>query len=70
MPTRGFEIVFAAADRSADARGVGAFKAAMVALDLMPSARMAAGVEGLTAAHDELIRTVVRDWQAAMEPSL
>ncbi len=66
-----FDIVFAATSRSADARGVGAFKAAMVALDLLPSARMATGVEPLAAADDELIRTVVRDWQAAgsQEPS-
>lgn len=60
-----FEIVFAAAGRSADARGVGAFKAAMVALGLMPSARMATGIDALDEAHDGLVRTVVHDWQAS-----
>ncbi|MGI8458926.1 MAG: dihydrodipicolinate synthase family protein [Propionibacteriaceae bacterium] len=64
-----FEIVFAVVGRSPDARGVGAFKAAMVARGLMPSARMAAGVTALTAADEELIARVVHEWESAMAES-
>ncbi len=59
-----FEIVFAASGRSADARGVGAFKAAMVVLGLLPSAAMAAPVTALDAEHLEAVRKIVVGWQA------
>lgn len=58
-----FEIVFAAPGRSADARGVGAFKAAMVTLGLLPSAAMAAPVTALDPVHQEAVRRIVLNWQ-------
>lgn len=58
-----FEIVFTAPGRSADARGVGAFKTAMVALGLLPTATMAAPVTALDADHDDAVRQIVLNWQ-------
>lgn len=58
-----FEIVFAAPGRSADARGVGAFKAAMVVLGRLPSAAMAPPVTALDAGQQEAVRQIVIRWQ-------
>lgn len=59
-----FEIVFASPGRSADARGVGAFKVAMVELGLLPSATMAAPVTGLDQSAREAVAAIVHAWQA------
>ncbi|WP_152192510.1 dihydrodipicolinate synthase family protein [Georgenia satyanarayanai] len=54
-----FEIVFQAQGRSGDAAGVGAFKAAMHHLGLIPSARMAFPVEPLDEATVARIAAIV-----------
>lgn len=56
-----FEIVFVARDRSADAAGVGAFKAAMVTLGLLPSATMAAPVAALGTEDLAAVARIVTD---------
>lgn len=61
-----FEIVFTGPGRSADARGVGAFKAAMVALGLLPTATMAAPVTALDTDHDNAVRRIVLNWQTGV----
>lgn len=59
-----FEIVFAVGARSADARGVGAFKTAMVELGLLPTAAMAAPVRALDPTDQQAVAAVVRQWRA------
>ncbi len=58
-----FEIVFTGHGRSVDASGIGAFKAAMVVLGLLPNANMAAPVVALSAEHQDAVRRIVLDWQ-------
>lgn len=58
-----FEIVFLAVGRSGDAAGVGAFKAAMVELGLIPSARMADPVQALDGPVLEQLTGLVRQWR-------
>lgn len=60
-----FEIVFAAPTLSPDARGVGAFKAAMVELGILPRATMAPGVSPLSQEHLQGVRSVVGAWRDA-----
>lgn len=59
--SRLFEIVYAPAGRSGDAAGVGAFKAAMAELGLIPSAAMPAPLRGLDPAAVTAIRAILRD---------
>ena len=54
-----FEIVFQATGRSGDAAGVGAFKAAMVALGLIETATMARPVRALEGEVVERVRAIV-----------
>lgn len=61
-----FEIVFAVGARSADARGVGAFKTAMVELGLLPSAAMASPVRVLDHSDQEAVAAVVRQWRSVL----
>lgn len=58
-------IASVASGRSADARGIGAFKTAMVHLGLLPSARMADPVQRLTEPETAAVVDIVRAWQAS-----
>lgn len=63
--TRLFEITSAAPDRSIDARGIGAFKTAMVYLGTLPEATMAQPVQPLTSSEAAAVVEIVRGWQAS-----
>lgn len=56
-----FEIVFLAADRSGDAKGIGAFKAAMKLQGIIPTAEMAFPVEALGDDLVQRIEPIVRE---------
>lgn len=58
-----FDIAFAPTARSADARGIGAFKTAMVHLGTLPSARMADPVQPLTGPDVDAVTRIVDAWQ-------
>lgn len=58
-----FEITSAAPGRSADARGIGAFKAAMAQLGILSNAQMAPPVQALTEAEAGTVAGIVQAWQ-------
>jgi 4-hydroxy-tetrahydrodipicolinate synthase len=68
--TRLFGITVAASGRSADARGVGAFKTAMAHMGTLPHAGMAPPVQQLTEDEIAAVTKVVEEWRTGCAASV